>query len=57
MGQSARIGMTAAEFAEPPEADQPMELIHGEVIVSPTPTDCHQGVVGALYALLRGCAN
>lgn len=53
MSQSARMRMTAAEFAELPESDQPAELIHGEAIMSPTPTDRHQSVVGALYALLR----
>lgn len=53
MSQSVGMRMTAAQFAELPETNQPLELIHGEVVVSPTPTDHHQSVVGALYALLR----
>lgn len=34
--------MTAAEFRSLPETMQPMELIEGEVIVSPSPTLFHQ---------------
>jgi Uma2 family endonuclease len=42
--------MTAEEFSQLPETSQPMELIHGEVIVSPTPKDPHQDATGAVYA-------
>lgn len=53
MSQSLGLRMTAAQFAQMPETSQPVELIRGEVVVPPTPTDRHQRMVGALYALLR----
>jgi len=34
--------MTAREFAELPESNLPTELIHGEIVVSPTPVLPHQ---------------
>lgn len=33
---------TAAEFAELPEPNTPVELSHGEVIVAPLPIDKYQ---------------
>jgi Uma2 family endonuclease len=45
--------MTAAEYRQRPETTQPTELIEGEIIVRPAPTDRHQGVVmGFVQALL-----
>jgi Uma2 family endonuclease len=46
--------MKAAEYRRLPETTQPTELIEGEIIVSPAPTDRHQAVViGFVQALLR----
>jgi Uma2 family endonuclease len=45
--------MTAAEFRTLPEnADNP-ELIHGELIVSPTPRYAHQQTVGNIYLIIN----
>lgn len=40
--------MTASEFAKLPESSTPMELIDGELIVSPTPTFEHQSIIDRL---------
>ncbi len=37
--------MTAAEFLQLPELNQPTELIDGEVIMAPAPRDSHQNTV------------
>jgi Uma2 family endonuclease len=52
MAELTKTRLTAAEFSNLPETMQPMELIHGEVVVSPTPKDPHQDAVGAIYAWL-----
>lgn len=45
--------LTAQEYVETyPETTQPMELINGEVIVSPTPFDLHMDIVSNIFALL-----
>jgi Uma2 family endonuclease len=44
--------MTAAEYATLPVTTQPMELIKGEVIVSPAPKNTHQRIVLAAAKLL-----
>ncbi len=36
--------MTAREFSQLPESNQPTELIYGEVVVSPAPDDVHQKI-------------
>ena len=43
--------MTADEFFALPESNLPVELIDGELVVSPTPKDSHQNAVlsGAVY--------
>jgi Uma2 family endonuclease len=48
----SKTRMTAAEFFELPETNQPTELIDGEVIVSPSPLYQHQFSSGRLYTLL-----
>jgi Uma2 family endonuclease len=45
--------MTAAEFAEMPESNTPIELINGEVVLAPSPVDRHQAVSGTLYFVLK----
>ncbi|MBL8155161.1 MAG: Uma2 family endonuclease [Anaerolineae bacterium] len=52
-----RTRMTAAEYFALPETTQPMELINGIVIRSPSPTPRHQGIAGNVYALLRSRAK
>ena len=36
--------LTADEYSKLPETTQPMELIDGEIIVSPAPLDSHQEI-------------
>lgn len=45
--------MTAEAFSQLPETSLPIELINGEVIVSPTPKDQHQHILGELYTLIK----
>jgi Uma2 family endonuclease len=45
--------MTAKEFWELPESNQFIELIHGEVIMSPSPIPVHQRVVFRVGFLLE----
>lgn len=49
--------MSAAEFLDLPETTEPIELIHGEVLVSPTPTPQHQTIVTNLIVLLKPLAR
>ncbi len=44
--------MTASEFLTLPVSNLPHELIHGEEIMSPSPTRNHQRVSGRLFKLL-----
>lgn len=53
MTDQTQTRLTAAEFAQLPETNLPVELIEGEVIMSPAPTSEHQIVAGELYSLLR----
>ena len=48
--------MTAAEYARLGETTQPMELIHGEIVMSPAPIDEHQVLAIAFLDLLRDIA-
>src|SRR5262245_18528912 len=41
----ARTKLTKADYQALPESNLPMERIHGELIVSPTPIHAHQKVV------------
>lgn len=45
--------MTPAQFRQLPETTTPTELIHGELIVSPTPVNKHQADVGEIYFFLK----
>ncbi len=45
--------MTASEYMELPETSQPMMLIDGEIIVSPSPTPEHQDSVGEIFFFLK----
>jgi Uma2 family endonuclease len=47
-----RTGMTAAEFFQLPDSSQPIELLDGEVIVSPTPVPYHQRLAFKIAKLL-----
>jgi Uma2 family endonuclease len=56
MAEMAKTRMTAAEFFEQPESNQILELIQGELIVSPPPIPRHQRVVGNVFVLVRQLA-
>lgn len=49
--------MTSAEFLALPETMLPMELIDGEVIMSPAPELNHQNIVGKVYLLLNSLSK
>src|SRR5262245_40563368 len=53
MASNAVPSMSEAEFLALPESNQPIELIDGEVVVSPSPTFWHQEVLGRLLTALR----
>jgi Uma2 family endonuclease len=44
--------MTAAEYFELPETNKPIQLLAGEIIVSPPPIPAHQRLIGRSYQLL-----
>lgn len=52
MAEATRIRMTLAEFKAMPETSGFVELIDGELIVSPTPKNPHQSAVGSIYVYL-----
>lgn len=53
MADITQTRMTAREFMALPESSQPMELIHGELIVSPTPNNPHQTIVLSCAVFLK----
>jgi Uma2 family endonuclease len=57
MGRPALALVSEAEFLSLPESLDKVELIDGEVVVSPSPSFFHQEVVGRLAVLLRGWAS
>jgi Uma2 family endonuclease len=57
MAEQTRTQMTAAEFFELPESNSPIELLNGELVVSPTPIPVHQDAVGNTYTLLKQIAK
>ena len=50
---AVKTRMTAGEFFELPESNLPIELLHGEVVVSPTPVPGHQALVLQLALVIR----
>lgn len=46
--------MTLEEFLALPETNRIVELINGEMIMSPPPSDVHQAVIGSLHFFIRG---
>ena len=48
-----RTRMTAADYFALPETTQPMELINGELIVSPARVPRHQSITGNTYFIIR----
>ena len=56
MSTAARKLVTEAEFLELPESTEPIELVDGEVIVSPSPSYWHQEVLARLVGCLRSWA-
>lgn len=57
MVETTQIRMTAEEFAKLPETNTPTELIHGEVIVAPSPTYGHQVLSRSLEKYLDTVSN
>jgi Uma2 family endonuclease len=53
MADITQIRMTVQEFMTLPESNQPLELINGELIVSPTPKNAHQNAVLSIAIFLR----
>ncbi len=53
MAQPALGRMSASEFAQLPESNLPTELLQGEMIVTPAPTDTHQQLVYAFAKLVE----
>ncbi|MEZ4240618.1 MAG: Uma2 family endonuclease [Myxococcota bacterium] len=49
--------VSEAEFLNLPESMERVELLDGEVIVAPPPTDRHQAVLGRLHFALFGWAE
>ncbi len=47
-----QVKMTATEYYELPETNDTIELINGELIVSPPPIPDHQLVVGSTYVVV-----
>jgi Uma2 family endonuclease len=53
----AQAAVSEAEFMALPETNQPIELIDGEVIVSPSPSFWHQEIVSRMVTALRTWAS
>lgn len=53
MTEMMKTRVTAAEFFQMEESNLPIELIDGEIIVSPTPKKPHQDTTGNAYYLLK----
>jgi len=51
-GRIVLFRMTSAQFAALPESDQHLELLNGEVVLSPRPRPPHQLFIGRLFAIL-----
>ena len=53
MADLTQTRMMAAEFKQLPESSEHIELVDGEIVMSPTPKNRHQSVVGNGFTLLR----
>jgi Uma2 family endonuclease len=53
MVDSPQLKMTAKEFAELSESNQFVELLDGELIMSPTPVDHHQDAVFSIATVVK----
>jgi Uma2 family endonuclease len=53
MAQVITEKMTAAEFFQMPEETAFVELIDGEITMSPSPITSHQEIVGRIYLMLQ----
>jgi Uma2 family endonuclease len=51
-GRVALFRMTSAEFAALPQSREHLELLNGEVVLSPRPRPPHQQFLGRLFAVL-----
>jgi len=49
--------MTVDEFLSLPETDEHLELVDGEIVVSPKPKTSHQILTSEIYMLLRMATN
>jgi Uma2 family endonuclease len=56
-GAAPRPLVSEAEFLRLPESTAKIELLDGEVVMSPSPTYWHQELVGRLLVALRSWAN
>ncbi len=57
MAELTKITMTAQEYFDLPETTTPMQLIEGELIVSPAPTPYHGSVIINLIRLIDQLTN
>lgn len=56
--QAARRRLVSEdEFLRLPESNERVELLDGEVVVSPSPTGWHQELVGRLYVAIKSWAE
>jgi Uma2 family endonuclease len=55
--QTAKTGITYAEWLKMPRTTQPHEVIDGDLIMSPAPTFRHQWILGNIYFMLRQWTN
>ncbi|HVO44310.1 MAG TPA: Uma2 family endonuclease [Aggregatilineales bacterium] len=49
--------ITARQFFELPETNTPVQLLEGQVVISPSPTLEHQTIVGNVFLLRRQAAK
>lgn len=54
---TVKTRVTADEFFQLPESNQFIELIDGEIIMSPSPVPDHQDIIGNGFVLLRQVAK